>query len=74
MFNERLAKLYNISGVSGSDFRKVAIDPQLNRGGLLTEAGILAMTSDGKDSHIVKRGVWVLKKILLPLNTKNYIM
>ena len=64
MVNERLAKHYNISGVSGSDFRKVAINPQLNRGGLLTEAGILAMTSDGKDSHIVKRGVWVLKKIL----------
>ena len=37
---------------------------QSNRGGLLTGAAILAMNSDGKDSHPLKRGVWMLKRIL----------
>ena len=64
MVNERLAKHYKIPEVYGPDFRKVIIDPKINRGGLLTASGILAMNSDGKDSHTVKRGVWVLKKIL----------
>jgi len=36
----------------------------MNRGGILTEAAILAMNSDGKDSHPLKRGVWMLKRIL----------
>jgi hypothetical protein len=36
----------------------------LKRGGILTHAAILAMNSDGKDSHPLKRGVWMLKRIL----------
>jgi hypothetical protein len=64
LVNERLAKHYKVPGVSGPEFRKVAIDQKTNRGGLLTGAGILTMNSDGKDSHTVKRGVWVLNKIL----------
>jgi hypothetical protein len=62
--NERLAKHYRISGVHGPGFRPVPVDPAVNRGGLLTEAGILAMNSDGKDSHTVKRGVWILNRLL----------
>lgn len=62
--NERLAKHYKIADVYGPEFRAVPVDPTLNRGGLLTEAGILAMNSDGKDSHTVKRGVWILKRLL----------
>ena len=64
MVNERLAKHYKIPEVYGPDFRNVAVDPKVNRGGLLTAAGILAMNSDGKDSHTVKRGVWILNRIL----------
>jgi mono/diheme cytochrome c family protein len=64
LVNERLAKHYKVPGVTGPEFRKVAIDQKTNRGGLLTGAGILTMNSDGKDSHTVKRGVWVLNKIL----------
>jgi mono/diheme cytochrome c family protein len=62
--NERLAAHYGIPKVYGPQFRKVPITPQMNRGGLLTGAAILAMNSDGKDSHPLKRGVWVLKRIL----------
>jgi mono/diheme cytochrome c family protein len=62
--NERLAAHYRIPGVYGPHFRSVPITPQANRGGLLTGAAILAMNSDGKDSHPLKRGVWMLKRIL----------
>lgn len=62
--NERLAAHYGIPKVYGPHFRNVPITPQMNRGGLLTGAAILAMNSDGKDSHPLKRGVWMLKRIL----------
>lgn len=62
--NERLAAHYQIPAVYGPHFRKVPITPQTNRGGLLTGAAILTMNSDGKDSHPLKRGVWMLKRIL----------
>jgi mono/diheme cytochrome c family protein len=62
--NQRLAAHYGIPKVYGPHFRKVPIAPQKNRGGLLTGAAILAMNSDGKDSHPLKRGVWILKRIL----------
>ncbi len=62
--NESLAKHYQISHVYGPHFRKISIDPHVNRGGILTAAGVLAMNSDGKDSHPVKRGVWMLERIL----------
>jgi len=62
--NERLAAHYRIQGIYGPHFRRVAIEPQTNRGGLLTGAAILTMNSDGKDSHPLKRGVWMLERIL----------
>ena len=62
--NERLAAHYQIPKVYGPHFRKVPIDSQMNRGGLLTGAAMLTMNSDGKDSHPLKRGVWMLKRIL----------
>ena len=64
MVNERLATHYGIPKVYGPDFRKVPVTPQMNRGGLLTNAVIMTMNSDGKDSHPLKRGVWMLKRIL----------
>ena len=62
--NERLAGHYRIPGVYGPHFRSVPIEPQVNRGGVLTGAAILAMNSDGKDSHPLKRGIWMLERIL----------
>lgn len=62
--NERLAKHYGISGVQGNHFRRVSLPAELNRGGLLTQAGLLTMNSDGEDSHPVKRGVWLLTNLL----------
>lgn len=64
MVNERLAKHYRLEGVAGNEFRRVSLPPGHRRGGLLTQAGLLAMNSDGIDSHPLKRGVWLLERLL----------
>ncbi|MCH1497220.1 MAG: DUF1592 domain-containing protein [Rubripirellula sp.] len=64
MLNERLARHYGVRDVHGPAFRSVDIDQSQHRGGVLTAAAILAMNSDGKDSHPLKRGVWMLETIL----------
>jgi hypothetical protein len=62
--NDVLAAHYGIPGVTGPTFRKVKLDASLNRGGILTHAGILTGLSDGKDGHPIKRGVWLLRNLL----------
>lgn len=62
--NERLARHYELGNVYGNHFRRVPLKPQHRRGGLLTQAGLLAMNSDGKDSHPLKRGIWMLENLL----------
>ena len=64
MVNERLARHYELRDVYGNHFRRAPLTPQLNRGGLMTQAGLLAMNSDGKDSHPLKRGIWMLESLL----------
>ena len=60
----RLARHYGLPEQSGSGFRRVSLPGELGRGGLLTQAGLLAMNSDGRDSHPLKRGIWLLERIL----------
>lgn len=62
--NERLAQHYGIPGVFGPHFRAVPVAADTRRGGMLTAAGMLTMNSDGTDSHPLKRGVWLLERIL----------
>lgn len=64
VINEPLARHYGIPGVSGQEFRKVPVSPGVNRGGLLTTAAVLTMNSTGVDSNPLKRGVWLLERIL----------
>ncbi|GAB5405563.1 MAG: DUF1592 domain-containing protein [Aureliella sp.] len=64
VINERLAQHYGVPGVDGNHFRRVELPPESTRGGLLTQAGLLTMNSDGNDSHPVKRGVWLLTSLL----------
>ena len=64
MVNERLARHYGIRDVYGPEFQKVNVQDSQNRGGVLTSAAVLAMNSDGKESHPLKRGVWMLERIL----------
>ncbi len=60
--NERLAKHYGFPGVSGADFRRVSVD-RGQRGGLLGQASILAVTSNPTRTSPVKRGKWVLENL-----------
>ena len=60
--NERLANLYGLPGVSGSEFRRVALTGE--RGGVLTQASVLTITSNPTRTSPTKRGKWVLENIL----------
>jgi len=64
MVNERLARHYGLSGVYGNHFRRVSLSEGFRRGGLLTQAGLLAMNSDFPDSHPLKRAIWLLESVL----------
>ncbi|HXG11208.1 MAG TPA: DUF1592 domain-containing protein [Gemmataceae bacterium] len=61
--NERLAKHYGIAGVKGDEFRWVALTGG-PRGGVLTQASILTITSNPTRTSPVKRGKWILENIL----------
>jgi hypothetical protein len=61
--NDKLAKLYGIPGVVGNQFRKVQLTDR-NRGGLLGQGAVLAITSMPGRTSPVKRGKWVLEEIL----------
>lgn len=61
--NARLARHYGIPNVRGPEFRKVAITDG-RRGGVLTQAGLLTLTSNPTRTSPVKRGKWVYENIL----------
>jgi mono/diheme cytochrome c family protein len=61
--NERLARHYGISGVVGSQFRKVALTGK-ERWGLLGKGAVLLRTSYGDRTSPVLRGAWVLDKLM----------
>ena len=64
LINQRLAQHYGIPDVLGPKFQRVALRPEGGRGGLLTQGGVLAMTSNGIDSNPLRRGVWLLENLL----------
>jgi hypothetical protein len=61
--NDRLAKFYGLPPVIGANLRKVTLTNH-DRGGVLTMAGILAITSLPTRTSPVKRGKWVLEQLL----------
>ena len=63
VLNERLARHYGIDGVQGEEFRKVALAGRA-RGGVLTQASFLTLTSNPTRTSPVKRGKWILEQIL----------
>jgi hypothetical protein len=62
--NERLAKHYDIPHVYGSQFRRVMLDPDSKRGGLLRHGSILSVTSYATRTSPVIRGTWVLENLI----------
>ena len=61
--NEPLAKYYGIPGVQGDSFRRVSLAGNPQRGGLLSQASILTVTSNPTRTSPVKRGKWVLENL-----------
>jgi hypothetical protein len=61
--NERLARHYAIDGVSGPEFRKVAL-ADARRGGVLTQGSILTVSSYATRTSPVLRGKWILENLL----------
>ena len=61
--NDRLARHYGLQGSFGRDFQKVKLTDRA-RGGILTHASILTVTSNPTRTSPVKRGKWILENIL----------
>ncbi|MBC8165997.1 MAG: DUF1588 domain-containing protein, partial [Bryobacteraceae bacterium] len=61
--NDRLAKHYGIEGVTGSEFRRVEL-PSDQRGGILSQASVLTVSSYPTRTSPVIRGKYVLQNIL----------
>ena len=61
--NESLARHYALSGISGTEFRRVAW-PDTNRAGLLGQAGPLTALSTASRTSPTVRGLYVLTRFL----------
>jgi Protein of unknown function (DUF1592)/Protein of unknown function (DUF1588)/Protein of unknown function (DUF1587)/Protein of unknown function (DUF1595)/Protein of unknown function (DUF1585) len=61
--NERLAKHYGISGVTGAEFRRQELDG-VERSGVLTQGSVLTVSSYPTRTSPVIRGKWVLDNLL----------
>jgi hypothetical protein len=62
--NSRLATHYGIAGIEGLELRKVALPPEAHRGGVITHASVLKLTTNASYTSPVKRGAWVLDRII----------
>lgn len=62
--NERLADHYEFDDVKGEELRRVLLDDDSPRGGLLTQGAILKVTANGTTTSPVLRGVWVSERLL----------
>jgi hypothetical protein len=63
VMNSRLAMHYGIKMPAKGGFHRVALQADDHRGGILTHASVLSLTSDGTRHRPVHRGVWVSEAI-----------
>ncbi len=61
--NEFLAKYYGIGDVKGPDFRRVELKTE-ERGGILSQGSVLAVSSYPSRTSVVIRGKYILQNIL----------
>jgi hypothetical protein len=62
--NERLARFYKVPDVQGTEFRKVLFATDAHRGGLLSHASVLTISSYANRTSPVLRGKWVLENLV----------
>jgi mono/diheme cytochrome c family protein len=65
MMNARMAEFYGLpdTNLPHDEFTRVSLPADSHRGGLLTQAAILSLTSDGTRHRPVHRGVWLSEAI-----------
>ena len=61
--NEFLAKYYGITDVKGADFRRVDLKTE-ERGGILSQGSVLAVSSYPSRTSVVIRGKYILSNVL----------
>jgi hypothetical protein len=64
MLNEKLAALYDVPGVTGSQIRRVPLPKGCPRGAFLTQAAVMKVTANGTTTSPVPRGAFVMAKFL----------
>ncbi len=62
--NARLAKHYGVTGVTGMELCRVNLRPGSHRGGIITHASVLKLTTNATYTSPVKRGAWMLERIV----------
>ncbi|MEI6712262.1 MAG: DUF1588 domain-containing protein [Verrucomicrobiota bacterium] len=62
--NDRLAQHYKLPALSGSTVRKVPVPKESPFGGLLTQASVLKVTTNGTTTSPVVRGAWVMERLI----------
>jgi hypothetical protein len=62
--NDRLATHYNLPPLQGAALRKIQLPPDSPLGGLLTQAAIMKVTSNGTTTSPVIRGAWVMDRLM----------
>lgn len=62
--NERLARHYGIPHVYGPRFRRISLNPEDHRGGILRHASILMVTSYATRTAPTIRGKWILENLV----------
>ena len=62
--NSRLARFYDIDGVTSDKMQRVSLTADSHRGGLLAQGAILKVTANGTNTSPVLRGVWVADRIM----------
>ena len=62
--NQRLAAFYGVPNVEGAEFRRVDLPPDSHRGGILTLASVLTVSSYPARTSPVIRGKWILENLL----------
>ncbi|MCE9606296.1 MAG: DUF1592 domain-containing protein [Planctomycetia bacterium] len=63
MMNPRLALHYRLPPPAETGLQRIMLRPEDHLGGLLTQASVLMLTSDGTRHRPVHRGVWVSEAI-----------
>jgi hypothetical protein len=62
--NERLARFYEIEGITGPEFRRVDMSRNPRGGGVLAHGSILTISSYSTRTSPVLRGKWIMENLL----------